>query len=204
MKIEDLKPSAEVLSRVDEITTALAACDVNNAALDRIAAEEKTAKEQRDAAVAERADVLAERALETASAKVREFDSKLGKLAKNIAEAEAMVESTAIARTQLEARLSEAEARIQQLRDDGKARQASMMYAGDVARDLYLRIEATVAEHLLPLCLEAAALQAATQSPGLSNWLGDLRIPKLGSVHGALLTGSEAHFGGERVVIGAA
>ena len=204
MELEVLQPSAEVLERVAEINTALAACEATNAALDRIAAEEKTAQEQLDAAITERASVLAQRARQTDTTKIRAFDPQLKALAKAGEEASLNLESTTIARTQLEADLEKGEALVLQLRGDAKARVASAMYASDVAGDLSMRIEAVVIEHLLPLCLEAAALRDATQSSAIAEWLGELRIPLMGSAFASLLTGSDATFAGARLVFNTA
>jgi hypothetical protein len=201
VKIEQLKPSAEVLSLMAEITTSVDAGEAHNAAINRIVADEKTAQEQHDAMAAERASILAKRALQTDPTEVRSFGSELEKLAKSMAEAKLHLESIQIARAQLERELEEIEARIRNLREDGTARRTSLIYAGDVASDLYSRIEAAVAEHVLPLVLEAAALHAAMLSPEIAGWLNDLRVPLLGMGEQSLLTGSVANFTGERLMI---
>jgi uncharacterized coiled-coil protein SlyX len=196
-----LKPSAEVVARVAELTQPLLACEATNAALDRILEEEKTLKTGADALIAERASMLAERARQTDPATIRKFGPKLDELDSRIAEQSRGLESISIARAQLERELEENEGRIQQLREAGKVRQTYLLYASDVACGLYLEIEAAIANHVLPLCVEAVALQSALQSPEIGQWLSDLRIPMMGGINRVLLSGTEANLAGDRILL---
>ena len=203
MNTVHLKPSAEVVARVVELTQPLLACEATNAALDRILEEEKILKAGADALIAERASMLAERARQTEPAQVRKFGPKLDELDARIAEQSRGLESIGIARAQLERELEENEGRILQFREAGKVRQAYLLYASEVACGLYLEIEAAIANHVLPLIVEAVALQSALQSPEIGQWLSDLRIPVLGAINRVLLSGTEANLGNERVLLSA-
>jgi hypothetical protein len=203
MDIRHLKPSPQVAALVAELTAPLLACEHNNAALDRLIEEEKTTRGAFEALVSEHAALLAERARQTDPAEIRKFSPKLKVIDGQLADQTRELEGLGIARAQLERELEENEGRIRDLREQGKVRQAYLLYASEVACDLYLQIEAAIANHVLPLCDEAVALQSALQSPEIGEWLSELRVPMMGALNRILLSGSEATLGNERIVLSA-
>lgn len=201
MNLDHLKPGASVAALIAEIASAVTTCDRTNAALDRIIEDQAAAKLALDGLIAERATVLAQRARQGDTERVLAFQSRLDDLAKSVADAQSLLEGTTIAKAQLERELEDAEARVLALRTTGKSRTALGIYARDVADELYRRVEEVVVQHVLPLALEAAALNAAHVGADLSEWLNQLRIHKMGSTNSALLSSTEACFGGQQLAI---
>lgn len=201
MKIEQLKPSSDVVDGVADIQSALDACEARIAALDRILDEEKAAMAARNAAVEARANLLAERAMQADPEKVRAYQPRLDELTRAVTSAELDVESTEIARARVEQELEDAEAVVRAMREAGRHRQVQNAYARQVGAEWAQRLEAAVVQHLLPLWLEAVATHAALPSHDMGAWLNGSRVHMLGAEASALIDGSEAHLAGERMVL---
>jgi hypothetical protein len=199
MNIETLKPSAAVRAHMDTIAAAVDACEETNAALDRINAEGASKKLVLDAATADRATALTARAKQSEPAKVRAFEPQLKKLSTAVSEAALEIESIDIARAALEAELAEREAQVDQLKREGLAGIALAQYAQHITSDLDERIQASIAQHVMPLVLAAAALVEATNAADLARWLNDLNVPKFGMPGTPIASGLMSELQGRQI-----
>ena len=193
IELTDLAPSADHRAKIETTRAVVAQAEGLHTALGNLDADIKSAEEAVTASASARANALVE------GAKTGSAMSEAARRKMHAAHTDAVLQREALgaARATVLTEIEPVEAEVQRLVEYALDA-VPALHAARLVEIARVAVEAAIREHVLPLVLDLVALQSATGSSDVAEFLGQLNVPGFGFRAPQMLSGTEANLQGER------